>query len=488
MVPQTGLDYKLEGDDNPTRTAKAGLPVIIEALRSLGVSDELARLDAFERASSARSQLYGEAIIAMLAAGCDHLTDIEMLRNDAGLARLLGGTAFPDARRLGEFLNRFHTAALCAGVQKGKAVIPDESVLLQALARANHRLIETIQRQSPSTTATLDWDTQVIASECQEALTAYEGTKGYQPAAIRWAEQGLIVTDQFRPGNVNSGFALVDLVKPTIDRLVEAGVTDVSFRGDSAAYDWNLIEYFVTRPAGPIRFAITADQCATLRNRARALAETAWRVVRIWRPDGLRPTEDRWAEVEFVSDEVVKRSRMTRPLRYIVVCHADERTYKGQDGAQPRLPGLGGFVGGKFHFIVTNSDQSGEEVIRWHRERCGSIERVFRVLSNDQAARMLPPSTYGGKAAWYRFNVILFNLVQALRLLTFPEELKHRELKGLRLKLIDVAGTVVRKARGFVVKILRTNPALSLIEHVRECLATIARAVRGVEPLANPAV
>jgi len=83
------------------------------------------------------------------------------------------------------------------------AWVPPESAALQALAEINRVLVE--RTASCETTATIDHDGTIIESHKGDARLAYEGTRGYQPLVALWAEQDLIVADEFRDGNVPGG-------------------------------------------------------------------------------------------------------------------------------------------------------------------------------------------------------------------------------------------------------------------------------------------
>ncbi len=68
------------------------------------------------------------------------------------------------------------------------------------------------------------------------------------------------------------------------------------------------------------------------------------------------------------------------------------------------------------HFcIVTNrSDPEGGcglDLIRWHRQKAGTIEHAHDVLMNELAGAALPSQKFGANAAWLRLNVILYNLL-----------------------------------------------------------------------------
>ena len=85
------------------------------------------------------------------------------------------------------------------------AYIPAENAALQGLARVNTALVHRVAAQGRSTTATLDHDATLQESHKREALPHYKGGRGYQPTAIVWVEQDLVVADEYRDGNVARG-------------------------------------------------------------------------------------------------------------------------------------------------------------------------------------------------------------------------------------------------------------------------------------------
>jgi hypothetical protein len=78
--------------------------------------------------------------------------------------------------------------------------VPSESAALQGLAAANKELIIDLQCRKPARIATLniDIDATVIHSSKRSAKRAYDGERGYQPVLVLWAEQDVIVADEFR--------------------------------------------------------------------------------------------------------------------------------------------------------------------------------------------------------------------------------------------------------------------------------------------------
>jgi len=53
--------------------------------------------------------------------------------------------------------------------------------------------------------AMLDHDATIQESHKSQAMAHYKGGVGYQPVAVYWAEQDLVIADEYRDGNVPAG-------------------------------------------------------------------------------------------------------------------------------------------------------------------------------------------------------------------------------------------------------------------------------------------
>ena len=106
------------------------------------------------------------------------------------------------------------------------------------------------------------------------------------------------------------------------------------------------------------------------------------------------------------------------------------------------------------HFaIVTNREGDGLTVIRWHREKAGTVEHVHHVLKNELAAAALPRGTFGANAAWFRLNVLTYNLLSALKRLALPGDLSEARPKRLRFLVFNTVGKVLHHARRTLVRL-----------------------------------
>lgn len=60
--------------------------------------------------------------------------------------------------------------------------------------------------------------------------------------------------------------------------------------------------------------------------------------------------------------------------------------------------------------VVTNRTGDGEQIIHWHRERCGKSEQAHAVMKEDVAGGRLPSGRVGENAAWWQIMVLALNL------------------------------------------------------------------------------
>ena len=253
-------------------SARAGVSAVSRVFRSLKLPGACqANLNTLKvRNAGWDSAQVVESLIILHAAGGDTMDDIDMLREDEGLWRMLG-YELPASRSVRDFLLRFHSdevvrkAEKAARRQKLLAFIPEETSGLEGLRR-----VLTASARSAAKAlgnwqiATVDEDTTIIESHKKSAKWTHEGIKGYQPVVATWAETGLVVADEFRDGNVPAKMAPVECAKAAFAALPDS-VTRRHFRGDSGCYEWNLLKWLrhedrSKEAGGAIGFAISASR------------------------------------------------------------------------------------------------------------------------------------------------------------------------------------------------------------------------------------
>jgi hypothetical protein len=455
MAVQRRLPFELDARaETGFITAHGGVPLLIEAFRVSGAAAVLDhRVSIKRRKRGLAPAALVEGLFALWAAGGERCEDLAMLREDGALALLLGhGIPAPQTAR--DFLDAFNEVA--PPLWRGAACqVPGEGERLQGLAAAGRRLLGFLQERTPQTTATIDVDATILESQKRSAKVTYDGRTGFQPVIALWAEQDVVLADEFRDGNVPAGTGSRRLVERAVAAL-PPGVERILVRADSAAYERDLLRWLDAKGIG---YAISADMSRELAAAIQALPETAWQIER---EDG--DAVRHWAEVAYVPSDGVFAKDRPAPPRYLV-----SRVSKKQG----RLFADGGEV--KHFAIVTNlPDRDGGcglDLIRWQRGKAGTVEHAHHVLTNELAAEALPSQKFGANAAWFRLNVLLYNLLSAFKRIALPEELHTARPKRLRFVLLNSIGKVVRHARETVLRLVG-DARRRLADAARLALAT----------------
>lgn len=442
------LPFVIElGERREDVTSYTGLPLVVEAFRSLGLDNITEKyLPTPQRERDYTQSDKVEALTTLIAAGGERIQDVKILSEDKGLEVLLD-QPFPSPDTLLDFLNLFHDPKYLEGkLEAQKAFIPPESSALQGLHQINRTLIQ--RAADPTiTVATIDHDGTIIESHKRDAKVAYEGTRGYQPLVAVWAEQQLIVADEFRDGNVPGGQDPLTSVKRAFSGLPDS-VKDRYFRGDSADYYAPLLKYLVKEKIG---FTISADMTQDLRAVCVGLNADQWREF-----ENRAHEKVDWAEVEFTPGTWQKDAD---PLRYIALRFT------------PLQTDLFEVQGVKYLAIVSNRKEIGaSELIQWHWEKAGTIEHVHRVMKDELGAGVMPSQLYGANAAWFRINGITYNLLSYLKRRILPERYKQARPKRLRFEVFVIPSRLNHSQDCLTAKISASNERLQEIVEARQKL------------------
>ena len=133
----------------------------------------------------------------------------------------------------------------------------------------------------------------------------------------------------------------------------------------------------------------------------------------------------------------------------------------------------------KLFGLVTNREMPGEDVIWWHRERCGKSEEVHAVMKDDLAGGTLPSGLFGANAAWWAIMVLAHNLNQVMKRLVLGPEWVAKRMKALRFALINLPARVIWHARRLTLRLPAGHPGLELVLEARKTLQGLARGPTG---------
>jgi hypothetical protein len=417
MIRQRAISVKL-GETDAAVTNFPGVVPLANLGERLGLFDDLDRLlPAKERNRGLANSAAAFDLMCIPLSGGGAIDDLAQLRQDAGLARLLGRRVMA-ASTAHDFLRRIRYDGL------------------EALSRVNARMLAKLARQTGTTTATLDCDASLFASSGRGARMSYKGERGYMPMLAFWDELGLVVHDDFRNGNASPGSDALAFLRQSLAQLPKE-VTRVNVRSDSAWYQAELMDYCHARGHG---FCIGADQDEAVKQAIMGVGEEAWqRIDLISDPADPEPYVREWAceTVHTLNDSahthrliVIRKERMQDDLFY------------------------GPYA---YHALITNMDLPLEEQIAWYRRR-GQCEQRIGELKWDFELRVLPSGDFFVNAAYMRITTLAYNLFMALKTIVLPAEYKALRLKTLLFRVLGIPALITHHARRCWLKLPRGHP------------------------------
>lgn len=513
MLAQIRLPLKFEAEDNSTGlTGWAGLPVFLELMATLGLSEELMDKVGL-RCDQGWSDIQQVAALVLLKlAGGECITDIEQMEADDGLCAIVeafeghhlrdnteqtlenrfrrgGERTFPSPTAIREYLEAFEPdePVVKAAGQKG-AKIPEPTDALDGLREMVARPVQYRPlRSHQETTATLDIDATLGETANRSAKPCYEGYLAYQPVNVFWFEVEQILFSEFRDGNCPAAWRIDEVVEEGLDRLPEF-VDEARVRSDTAGYNTDLIRSMAEGDHdrfGEIEFAIGVPVEQAFKQSCLECDEHRWETLVQEDEEGIR-SEGRleYAEIPHVPNWLA-HTKKDLGIRYLAI-----REPLGQkslpileeddDDLQEELP----FPtmdfeadGYKITGLVTNSEATNPETIAWYFERCGLSEKAHGECKVDLGGMPFPSADdFQANAAWWQITLLAFNLAKLLQ----RDFWRSRSgplgrMKRLRFELICVPGRVVTHARQMTVKLPEDHPALARIRQIRDLMGMLQR-------------
>lgn len=444
------------------------------------------------------------SLVFLNLVGGDCVDDLPRLAQDAGFAAIMkrlvtqgmsasqrrvfkrrfrrGGTAgVPSTSVVHRYLKGFVDPAAEAGRGQGKAFIPRPSAGLLGLRRLNAELVAEVARRTLPQTATLDQDATLIATEKSDAYFGYKHFRSYQPMNVWWDELRVMLHTEFRDGNVPADYQNLRVLTEALS-LLPPTVKTVRFRADTAGYEIDLLRYLAEgkHPRfGVIEFAIGADVTPEFRKAVGELRETDFQPFVVREADGTeRKTEQQWADVCF-SPNSLSTKKDGPAYRFLAIREPlKQHDLPGleQDPKTLPFPTYDPSSGKhKLFGIVTNRDIPANELIQWHRERCGRSEQVHSVLKSDLAGGSLPSGAFGANAAWWWIAIVAHNLDAAMRALVLGPQWLGRRMKAMRFQIIHTAARVVHHARELAFRLGRTDSVADLLRTMRSAILALVQ-------------
>lgn len=304
---QSSLGVILTGGLKEEGTPRAGVALLAELYRKAGI--EAAAERALPKKRSPKGLTQGqmvESFVLLNALGGDCIEDMERLRQDRGLAAMLGyHPPAPETAR--QWLDKFHDEELMNEQPLQGSFMASESGALAGLKEPNRHVIETyVERVKAGCQVTLDVDAHLVETAKANAHYCYEGYRAFRPMEVEWAETALVLADEFREGNVYTGRGIKEIVDEAYNMLPPAP-WHVKVRSDSAAYQRDVLDHWHERGW---QFAVSADMSRGLKKEIEALPEDSCKV---WKMEKRRMIRE-WAEVPYVPAHQYER-KDSQPYR-----------------------------------------------------------------------------------------------------------------------------------------------------------------------------
>ncbi len=395
MIRQTILPFKVEMTRDMI-TPHAGLALLGEFAVGLRFLQSVDRyLPKPGSGAGYNPSEYTFPLILMLNGGGRSLEDTRQIRTDEGLKEILPLERIPSSDAFGDWLRAM-------GINGG----------LYGLDKVNKRLLKRGMKYDGIKAYTLDIDATGIEAEKQSAKMTYKGFKGYMPIVGHIAENGLVLGDEFREGNVAPATRNLDFIKYCA-RQMPKGKRIAFLRSDSAAYQAEIINYC---EQNRIQFAIGADLDEAVLKAIAAIRDKDW-----------LPYKN-----GYIAETIHSMNKTKEAFRLIVI----RRTYQSNIFAQED-------VSVKYTVIATNKIESSEEVVTWYNQRGDRSENRIKELKIGFGMERMPCGQFEANAVFFRIGVLAYNIFRLFILRTLATSWHRHQVQTVRWRLYQIAGKIV---------------------------------------------
>lgn len=418
MITQKGIQVKVV-EDGVSVTGFTGAVALSRHGEAMGMFADAERhlgwIKERQRGRSVSAMLFD--LIMLPCAGGQCIEDLEALRSDTGLCRLLGRTVMSPSTAH-DFL---------------RAIGP---VGLDGLLEVRRGHLQRLAQSRCLREVTLDCDATLFVSKAQHALRSYKGDRGWFPMMAFWSETGMVVHDEFRQGNASPQSDALSFLQQAVTQLPE-GIQRIYVRSDSAWYQASLLDYCQEQGYG---FAVTADLDEAVKAAILEARDPPWMAL----------------DTPTVADD--ENHVREWACEWVHTLNASKHSYRLVILRRERLQG--DLFEGMYSYgaIITNRyDLDTKQLVRWHRQRC-NCENQIKELKHNFGLASLPSGQFFVNAVYLRIMTLAFNLIASLKQTTLPQSWASYTLKTLRFRLLGVPALVIRHARRLQIRLTRHWP------------------------------
>lgn len=381
-----------------TLTGKAGVVLMrdfIERIELPELIDAELNVKARQRGYPESENVLSICWNSILGGHC--MSDLNVLRGEAGLPELLGVKSLMAPTTAGEFLRCFDMGKLCD------------------LRRINCLAAGRVRQWQKSDRLTIDLDASLY-EQCskskQGSRMSYKGEVGYYPLFAFWAEELEMLNTHLQAGNAGAASNAVWFLEQTL--LNAPSDLPRFLRADSEFYIWDLIEFCEKHK---FTYTITADQSPGLKEKIAALPESAWKHY----VSGAQVAELQYAPTGHEAHRyVVKRQQIKDKKKRLIW---------------------------RYQVVITNDRRkSTKKLMKWALGRC-TMENLIKEHKNDFGVEKMPTKLFHANWAWLLISQLSWNLMAWFKRICLPKECHSMTLGTLRHRVFNVAAKIVHKSR-----------------------------------------
>jgi hypothetical protein len=452
-------NFQAEFNENGNFSSMGGallIPAIFEKFGLRKVLDENINACKEDGIKKYTDSSYIESLVVMQILGGEAVDDIKRIREDGILPEMLVG--IPGKTSIHNYINNFVDEKEEEKRGQGKAFVPEPNEHLKGFEEATRHLLKYAPHTKDIPMITLDQDATFIPTGVKGALFSYKSERAFEAFNTYCPEYDMIIMSEYRDGNVPPGYRQLENLQASLELLPDK-VEHVRLRSDSAGYQIDLLKYCAegkSEKFGVIEFAISSPVTKELKQAAQVVSESEWKQI----PDAVQEC----AEVVFVPNSL-GTSKRGPEYRFIVIREEISDTAPSELrqmllldeeelGTHPILSVHPTVINGKLYKIfalVTNLEWPAEEIVVWHRKRCGKSEELNRVLKEELAGGHVVTSALGANAAWWQITALAFNILTLIKKSCLPEEYQVSRPKKLRYWLFSQVARLGSHARKIII-------------------------------------
>jgi hypothetical protein len=345
-----------------------------------------------------------EHILALAAnafVGGDYLEDLEALREDVAIQRVIGRTDLPDPTTAGDFCRRFTLGHL---LQLNRAFADIEQRVYEHRPEVTHWTIDVDAKVH-----------EVYGEKKQGAAKSYNGIYSLQPMYGFVHETDEMIHCELRSGNRHPGAGGAGFLR-RLKRKIPERIKELHLRSDSALYSQKVVEFCEEEGWS---FTITADQTGPLMKQIESLPESAWQ-------SDPEDTSLSYGELWY------QPVKWAYPYRYLV-----RREKKSEKSGQSALFEVMSY---SYYVVVTNREDGVKEVLELHDKR-GMSERRIAQFTNEFLFH-LPMEGFMSNWVYLLCAQLAYNLSLWIRDLVLPPFYRKKHIKRIRRTIGLIASKV----------------------------------------------